>query len=376
MRNRVCGIILSVLSLVTSLGVAEPMAEFRGLYVDAFHPGIKNHEQVTQMVQAAKAANFNALIVQVRKRGDAYYNSHVEPKASDIAPDYDPLADVVQQAHAVGLEVHAWVSVYSLVLKGSQPDPTHVSVRHPEWTSKDADGKESEYSGTLYMDPGIPAARDYTVSIVIDIVKNYDIDGIHLDNLRYIQRESGYGEQSIALFNQENGRTGQPACNDDLWCQWRRQQITALVQKIQTTVNANRPRVKLSVSVIRYSPEVAFDYFLQDWPSWCKDGLVDFVIPMAYITTNSMATEAERLLKGSSTRHVYIGIGGYQISSDLAGKQVNDCRVAGTKGIVFYSYHYLGPNSQSGQCVRLSDLAGMVFGDVAAIPSMPWRSVQ
>ena len=70
-------------------------SEFRGLYVDAFHPGFKSHEEVTQMVAAAKAANFNALIVQVRKRGDAYYNSKVERKGYDIAPEYDPLADVI-----------------------------------------------------------------------------------------------------------------------------------------------------------------------------------------------------------------------------------------------------------------------------------------
>jgi len=112
---------------------ASGMTEFRGLYVDAFHPGIKNHEQVTRMVSADKAANFNALIVQVRKRGDAYYNSKIEPKASDIAPDYDPLADVIQQAHAAGIQVHALVSVYEVSHESYKVTENHVAGKHPDW---------------------------------------------------------------------------------------------------------------------------------------------------------------------------------------------------------------------------------------------------
>lgn len=93
--------LLAALGLFISLADAQS-AEFRGLYVDAFHPGFKSHDQVTQMVNAAKSANFNALIVQVRKRGDAYYKSAIEPRAADIAADFDPLADIIAQAHAAG----------------------------------------------------------------------------------------------------------------------------------------------------------------------------------------------------------------------------------------------------------------------------------
>lgn len=104
--------IVLTMAVLTLLGITaalaqEGSAEFRGLYVDAFHPGFKTHEEVTQLVSAAKEANLNALLVQVRKRDDAYYNSNIEPKASDIAADYDPLADIITQAHAVGLQVHA-----------------------------------------------------------------------------------------------------------------------------------------------------------------------------------------------------------------------------------------------------------------------------
>jgi uncharacterized lipoprotein YddW (UPF0748 family) len=126
------------------------VVEFRGLYVDAFHPGIKSHEEVTQMVQAAKAARFNAVIVQVRKRGDAYYNSRIEPKAADIAPDYDPLADVIRQAHALGLEVHAMVSTYEVAHKSYTLPESHIRKTHPEWLMAMQDGSTVQ-QGKVYL---------------------------------------------------------------------------------------------------------------------------------------------------------------------------------------------------------------------------------
>ena len=168
-------------------------SEFRGLYVDAFHPGFKSHEEVTQMVAAAKAANFNALIVQVRKRGDAYYNSHIEPKASDISAGYDPLADIITQAHAQGLEIHAWLAVYEVShTKYSNLPEVHIARAHPEWLMCNRKGKTSVGDGKIYVDPGVPAVREHFVSIVTDLLARYQIDGIHLDNIRYPYLNQGY----------------------------------------------------------------------------------------------------------------------------------------------------------------------------------------
>lgn len=102
---------LVLLWLIPVATPGQSAEEFRCLYVDAFHPGFKSHEETTRMVAAAKAAHFNTLIVQVRKRRDAYYESIIEPKASDISPEYDPLGDIIKQAHDAGMEVHAWLSV-------------------------------------------------------------------------------------------------------------------------------------------------------------------------------------------------------------------------------------------------------------------------
>lgn len=167
--------------------------EFRGLCVDAFNPGFKSHEQVTQTVNAAREGNFNAIIVQVRKRGDAYYNSHFEPKALDMAADYDPLAAIVSQAHAAGLQVHAWISVYEVKYenKWANTPAGNVAETHPEWLTASRDGTKSVNNGRVCLDPGVPGVQDHIVSVIADIAANYAVDGIHLEGARYWGRDSG-----------------------------------------------------------------------------------------------------------------------------------------------------------------------------------------
>lgn len=347
--------------------------EFRGLYVDAFHPGFKNHQEVTQMVNAAKQANINALIVQVRKRGDAYYDSHIEPKASDIAPDYDPLADVIAQAHAIGLQVHAWISVYEIMYTGYTPAANHIYILHPEWLMRVQNGGTETPGGKFFLDPGIPEVQAYTVSIIKDIAKHYAVDGIHLDNVRYPANLAGYNEISLSLFGKESGRAGVPEPNDEAWCEWRRNQVTDLVRQSKTALQEVRPNAVLSASVMMGPAMMASRYYMQDWDKWMQEGIVDFVVPMIYKTEDVMPEWAAYSLSSRHDRHLYVGIGAYRISSELAEKHIRDAMAVGTDGVVIYSYHYASRNSTDPKCAKLSDLRSTVFQEACSIPTMQWR---
>lgn len=366
---------LSLFVLLSAILPAVGMTEFRGLYVDAFHPGIKNHEQVTEMVRAAKAANFNALIVQVRKRGDAYYNSTIEPKALDIAPDYDPLADVIEQAHAVGMEVHAWLSVYEIALNSQwfQRAENHVSLTHPEWLMSDSEGNTVLANAKIYLDPGVPAVQAYLFSIVEEITRKYSVDGIHLDSVRYPNLAYGYNRLSVAAFNESTQIVGVPSSNLPQWQQWRRDQITLLVQAMHSRINAIRPGTDLSASVVSGNAAFASERYLQQWEAWMSAGLVDFVVPMLYIKADVMSEYAAEPVASAHQRHVYIGLGSYQISASLLSKQVADCRSAGMKGIVLYSYDRLNISDPQSATVRMDDLTASVFGDAAEVPQMSWK---
>ncbi len=367
---------LLALAVIAALAGLLPAraAEFRGLYVDAFHPGFKTHQEVTQMVTAAKAANVNALIVQVRKRGDAYYNSAIEPKASDISADYDPLADVITQAHAQGIEVHAWLSLYEVALdsKWFKPAANSVHLTHPDWLMADQQGRTALDHGKVYLDPGVTAVQDRMVSVVSEVVANYSVDGIHLDNVRYPDVGSGYNALSVARFNTETGKSGSPNPNDPDWRKWRTQQVTGLVARIHTALSEGKRMVKLSASVMLSDPKLAAMQFMQDWDGWTRDGLVDFLVPMVYLQTDSMPAAAVKSLDASHDRHIYVGIGAWRIPGALASKHIADCRAVGAEGVVLYSYHYLGPNSTSADTAKLSDVKSSSFKDQTSTAPMAW----
>src|SRR5687767_12269989 len=131
------------IGLYSCNALAQQPPEFRALWVDTFHAALRNSSEVTQLVNEARTNNFNAVIVEVRKRGDAYYNSLFEPKATDVSPQsFDPLADLISKAHNGGrrIEVHAWITTY-LASQSTPPTQTnHPFNLHPEWLSQDVNG--------------------------------------------------------------------------------------------------------------------------------------------------------------------------------------------------------------------------------------------
>lgn len=196
-------------------GTAADAPEFRALWVDGFHAGIRSPEEVAQLVLDAKRANVNTLIVQVRRRGDALYARSFEPPVEDPAYDgkFDGLAAVLDAAHAAGIEVQAWVNAMPIWRDAAPPtDPRHVYNQHgpaqtgeANWLTRSPKG-ETRFPVGYFLDPGHPGAADYLVQVYLNLVRNYPIDGIHFDYIRYPETEErlergagvGYNETSLA----------------------------------------------------------------------------------------------------------------------------------------------------------------------------------
>jgi uncharacterized lipoprotein YddW (UPF0748 family) len=284
-----------------------PTPEFRGLWVDAYRDGYKTPAQVDQLLADARRANVNALLVQMRARGDALYSKSLEPRIEDpaIPADFDPLAYLIQKAHneEPRIEVQAWIVVTNVW--GSQTklpaDPRHVYNLHgpnatgaDDWLSRREDGVT--WSRGYFVDPGNPDAAKYTTDVALSIVREYDVDGLHLDYIRYPERADGlswgYNQTSIDRFNAQNNRTGRPDGSDPLWSQWRRDQISALVRGIYQGAFALKPQVKISAAVIPWGdgPRTDADWqktsaytsVFQDWRSWLEEGILDQAMPMTY----------------------------------------------------------------------------------------------
>ena len=239
--------------------------EYRGFWVDTFNTALNNHNDVRRVVDNAVASNANALFVQVRRRGDAWYLNSLEPTPEGLsfAPGFDPLQDLITTAHGSGLEVHAFVIVGAVwnrhpVILGPPSSPQHVFNRHggfdpttgrivqgpDNWLTRTLipDGTASisfqghRFGSDFWMDPGHPAAAEDVVKVLLHLISHYDVDGIHLDRIRYPEigiagqtpstgTSVGYNDTSIARFQRHYGipaDAGPPAQNDPRWSQWRR----------------------------------------------------------------------------------------------------------------------------------------------------------
>jgi uncharacterized lipoprotein YddW (UPF0748 family) len=347
--------------------------ELRAVWVDAFHDGFKTPAQVDDLVAWAREANLNALFVQVRKRGDAYYLRSFEPRAEDpeFAPGFDALQYLIDRAHAgpQRLQIHAWLA--TLPIWGERDTPP-AAANHPfnlrgtsagandTWLMYRDDGTAwagTGSAGTYYLDPGNPAVQDYTAGVYLNLLRNYDVDGIHLDQIRYYEGDAlrwGYNPTSVARFDQELGRdpNDQPAPTDPDWVAWRRGQVTALVRRIYLEAKAIKPNVAVTAAVVAWGkgPQSADDWdtqapfasVLQDWQTWLEQGIVDYVLPMDYYRESSQGawfdTWTQWQVGHPGRRGVVLGLGSYLNSADESLAQLTRARELGALGVALYSY--------------------------------------
>jgi uncharacterized lipoprotein YddW (UPF0748 family) len=259
--------------------------QYRAMWVDAFHDGIKSPAQVEKLVADARRGNLNALFVQVRKRGDAYFNRADEPRALDIAASrgFDPLAFLIKLAHASTprIEVHAWLNTFFV------GETSGVYIKHSDWINRTNDGSTGGY-----LDPGIPEVQAYTRKVFVDLARNYDVDGLHMDFVRYPGVTWGYSATSLSLYMKATGATSVPAPDDVRWQAWRRDQVTAFVRDLHNDLRTAKLTVKLSgalicfgggpATVADWSFTSAYSSVFQDWLDWMQKGYIDFGVPMNY----------------------------------------------------------------------------------------------
>ena len=381
-------VLIALAAMGTSFRAAAP-GQTRALWVT--RTTLTSPESIRQMVAAANAGGFNTLLVQVRGRGDAYYQGTLEPRAPELAakPDFDPLATVLEQAHAAGLKVHAWVAV-NLVSSSVTLPPSrdHVIYRAPEWlmvprelaaAMKKIDLRSPAYLGQLarwtrahntqveglYTSPLHPAAQDHTAAVIGEIAAKYAVDGIHLDYVRFPDEDFDYSPSAIEAFKQSiRPSLDEPEKKDAAarelldplaypnlfpaqWSDFRRSRLTSLVIKIRAAVKQARPEAILSAAVAP-DAQIAFDQRLQDWRDWIDQSLLDVVVPMAYTTdaaTFQQQIGAARAYAG--TRPVWAGIGAYQLSSAQTLQHIAAANKIGVAGVILFSYESLvaPPNS-------------------------------
>jgi uncharacterized lipoprotein YddW (UPF0748 family) len=337
-------------------------AFMRAMIVDAVGPSLKSPQAVKQMVEDVRAAGFNTIIAQVRAFGDAYYESAIVPRAADISGEFDPLKTLLAEAKTgeKPLKVYAMLVTYrvwSRNLPHSMP-PDHVLTKNPGWVCETVDGaKDFGDSGVeAWLDPGVTEVQDHLALVAVDLVKNYEVDGILLDRLRYPDNtlKSGYNAAAVERFNKEKGKSGKPDPQDAEWIAWKRDQVTAALRKVREAVKGAKPHVVVGANSItfgaapasldEYRRSDAYARTLQDWVAWGQDGLIDVNLLMNYKQADRSAADFDRWARfafdQAGKARVVVGVGAWlNEPAQTAAMMLLPILDSRASGVAVSSYH-------------------------------------
>jgi uncharacterized lipoprotein YddW (UPF0748 family) len=340
----------------TKHDAASSSAETRALWVTRFE--LVDTPNIPELVKRAAEANFNTLFVQVCGRGTAFYDSKILPK--DTRVSHDALALVLAAAEKYKLSVHAWINTLYVWSDPEPPvSPEHVVNKYPEWImTLRGDGRNK------YLDPAIPEAREYIRSIYLEVARNYAVDGVHLDYVRYPGAGAGFTEYSRQTFERlygvdplalhQNKKIALRLFGADeyqqqieRWDNWRRESVNSLVRGIFYELTAAAPNVILTAAVLP-DPDRAAKNNFQDWAAWMRGGYIDAVAPMIYDRDARVVQKQTVRAAELADEHgipVFIGLGAWRRSSDAIASDVEFLRRARQemnykylRGVVLFSY--------------------------------------
>lgn len=360
---------LLALLLLAPADVQPPLrtAEMRGLWV--VRTALVSPASVDRVVDDAQRAGFNALFVQVRGRGDAFYRSALAPRSDLLAGQpaaFDPLARLIERARARGLQVHAWTNLLLCAGFGQPLAADHVAAAHPEWlmvarrAARSALAARGDALRTLvgraaggdaeglYLSPSVPEVGAHLEAVVRELLRGYAVDGLHLDFVRYPGPDYDYSRAALEGYAARAGRGADlldgPARAPREWAAYRRDVLTALVERLSAAARAERPRLVVSAAVVPDEAQAVALKF-QSWPEWMARGSLDAVCPMAYTPDNRLFEEQVHDARDrvGSARPVWAGVGAYRLDVDGVIDRVRRARSAGAAGVVIFSHESLRP---------------------------------
>lgn len=376
-----------------------PSREFRAAWVATVknidwpsQPGLTSAQQKAELLgilDRAAQLRLNAIILQVRPASDALYSSRLEPWSEFLTgqmgrapwPHYDPLAFAVEEAHKRGLELHAWFNPFRARHNpGLSPAAsTHVTRKHPSWVRS--------YGKNLWLDPGDPAVRDHVTSVILDVVKRYDIDGVHLDDYFYPYPEKLKGGKKLDFPDEAIWKGYVSAGGKLARADWRRNNVDRFIERLSRGIKAARPSVKFGVSPFGIwrpgqPPQIegldAYNELYADARKWFAQGWVDYLSPQLYWPVEPPKQSYPALLKwwaeqNVSKRHLWPGNAlSRPGSADPAREIVNQVRLTrqqkGAGGNVLWHMKTLMQNRGGVADALMRE----VYAQPALVPASPW----
>ena len=391
-----CKSVKPVITETPATALPQVQQEFRAAWIATVaninwpsKPGLSTQAQQQEaiaLLDFLHSHNFNAAILQVRPQADALYKSDIEPwsyyltgtqgKAPD--PYYDPLEFWVREAHNRGIELHVWLNPYRAHHKdGKAISDQSIVKKHPELVMYLKEGY-------WWMDPAQQAVQDITNDVVMDLIKRYDIDGVHMDDYFYpYPSYNGTADFPDSISWSAYQRSGGTLSRAD----WRRDAVNKLVERLYKNIKLQKPWVKFGVSPFGiwrpgYPESVEgfdqYDQLYADAKLWLNKGWVDYFAPQLYWPVNRYAQSYPVLLgwwggENTMNRHLWPGI---SVGRDTADKSIDETineimidrgMQPQSKGVIHWSISSVTKNP------RLADtLIKGVYKKQALVPASPW----
>lgn len=396
MKRKILSLALITVSAV-SMFAENPKREFRGAWMHTINQWQyskqsteENKAYLIDQLDKLQAAGCNAVIWQVRPSADALYKSNYEPWSRFLSgkagvppiPAWDPLQFMIDECHARGMELHAWLNPYRVTTSEKEELPfNHIFYQHPE--------RFVRYGSQLYFDPGWPENRDFIADVVKDIITHYDVDAIHMDDYFY-----PYPIAKVEFPDDKSyGVHGNGMKRDD----WRRQNVDLLIEQLHNTIVENKPWVRLGISPFgiwrnkKSDPRGSETNGLQNYDAlyadvllWTEKGWVDYMMPQLYWELEHKLASHLVLndwwAKNNNGRHMYVGqsVNKTMDKVDLAPsneqsqlrRKIELSRIEGIQGNCWWP-GYSVTNNYKGVA---DSLAAYHQSTIAIVPSYPWIS--
>ncbi|WP_234736370.1 glycoside hydrolase family 10 protein [Tellurirhabdus bombi] len=384
---------------------SPPKREFRAVWIATVgnmdwpsKGGLLAEEQQAEFINILdqhQRAGINAVVVQVRAAADAFYAKSFEPwsywltgkQGQPPEPFYDPLEFMIQETHSRGMEFHAWFNLDRATFsKKSVVAPDHISLRRPDWMLP--------YGERKLFNLGLPDVRTYVASVVTNIVRNYDVDGIHFDDYFYPYAVPGQVFKDDSTYRAfYNGQS-----RDD----WRRTNVDKLIKQLHDSIQVAKPYVKFGISPFgvwknhsqdpegspTYGGMTAYYNLYADVRKWVKEGWIDYVAPQVYFSAGFDKVPYRALVewwtRNSFNRHLYIGHGVYRFGNvrdkdknwmnpkELPNQVRYNRQFSGVHGSIYFSSTSLTRNLGNFRDSLLTDLNRYP----ALVPPMPWKDAE
>lgn len=338
-----------------SVAIAQqPQQEIRGVWMTSNDLDIlRDRTKLQEAVNQLKQLNFNTIYPVVWNAGYALYPSNVAQQ-SGIQPfvykgyeGQDMLADLIAQAHAQGLLVIPWFEFGFMA-----PPSSELATQRATWLTQRRDGSQTSMSDAgevAWLNPFRPEVQKFITDLVLEIVTQYDVDGIQFDDHMSLPNDFGYDPYTIALYTREMQKAPPPNPFDQAWMRWRANKITAFMVRLNQAVKAQKPKVIFSLSPNYY--DFAYKMHLQDWLGWLRKNIVDELVVQVYrpdlqsfqdqIIRPEIQEAQQKIPTGVG---ILAGLRNKPVSMSLIQAQVQSARDRGL-GISFFYYESLWNNS-------------------------------